>query len=122
MTRKIRLKTNKVCKYKVRLNIHGGKQDYGVNYWETYAPVVTWAAIWLLLVLALMYGWCTIPVNFVLAYPQAPVECPLYMKIPKGFQVQHGNRQTHVLHILRNYMARNNPEREFGISTYIKDC
>ena len=27
------------------LNVHGGKQTYGVNYFETYAPVVTWFAI-----------------------------------------------------------------------------
>jgi hypothetical protein len=44
MKRKRRLKTNKVYKHKARLNIHGGQQEYGVNYWETYAPVVTWAA------------------------------------------------------------------------------
>jgi Reverse transcriptase (RNA-dependent DNA polymerase) len=91
-----------VYKYKARLNIHGGQQEYSVNYWETFAPIVIWAAIRLLLVLALMYGWCTIQVDFILAYPQAPVECPLYMKIPKGFQVRHGNWKTHVLRILRN--------------------
>jgi Reverse transcriptase (RNA-dependent DNA polymerase) len=102
MKRKRRLRNNEVYKHKARLNIHGGQQEYGVNYWETYAPVVTWAAIRLLLVLALMYRWHTVQIDFVLAYPQAPVECPLYMKIPKGFQIQNGNRDTHVLRILRN--------------------
>jgi Reverse transcriptase (RNA-dependent DNA polymerase) len=102
MKRKRRLKTNEVYKHKARLNIHGGQQEYGVNYWETYAPVVTWAAIRLLLVLALMYGWTTIQIDFILAYPQAEVECPLYMKIPKGFTIQNGDRNTHVLRILRN--------------------
>jgi Reverse transcriptase (RNA-dependent DNA polymerase) len=102
MKRKRRLKTNEVNKHKARLNIHGGQQELGVNYWETYSPVVTWAAIRLLLILAIMYCWYTLQIDFVLAYPQAPVECELYMKIPKGFTISGGNRRTHVLRILRN--------------------
>jgi hypothetical protein len=34
--------TNKIKKYKARLNLHGGKQVFGLNYYETYALVVTW--------------------------------------------------------------------------------
>ncbi len=37
--------TNTITKYKVCLNLHGGKQEFGVNYYETYAPVITWFAI-----------------------------------------------------------------------------
>ena len=33
--RKRRIATNEVYKWKARLNIHGGKQTYGLNYWET---------------------------------------------------------------------------------------
>jgi hypothetical protein len=33
-----------VKKHKAQLNLHGGKQVYGMNYFETYAPVVTWFA------------------------------------------------------------------------------
>jgi hypothetical protein len=39
------LTTNKIKLHKARLNLHGGKQIYGMNYFETYAPVVTWFAI-----------------------------------------------------------------------------
>jgi hypothetical protein len=38
------LTTNEIKIHKARLNIHGGKQVYDVNYYETYAPVVTWFA------------------------------------------------------------------------------
>jgi hypothetical protein len=38
--RKRRIDTREVYKYKARLNIHGGMQKHGVNYWETYPPVV----------------------------------------------------------------------------------
>jgi Reverse transcriptase (RNA-dependent DNA polymerase) len=102
MKQKRQLKTNKVYKHKARLNIHGGQQQHGVNYWETFAPVVTWAAIRLLLVLALLHSWFTLQIDFVLAYPQAPVECELFMQIPHGFTIAGGNRKTHALKILRN--------------------
>jgi hypothetical protein len=35
------LTTNKVKSHKVRLNLHGRRQVYGMNYFETYTPVVT---------------------------------------------------------------------------------
>ena len=41
MRRKRRLATGEIYKWKARLTIHGG-QTHGVNYWETYSPVVRW--------------------------------------------------------------------------------
>lgn len=40
MRQKRRLGTGEVYKYKACLNMHGGKQQHGVNFWETYSPVV----------------------------------------------------------------------------------
>jgi hypothetical protein len=34
--------TNKIKKYTARPNLHRGKQVFGLNYYETYALVVTW--------------------------------------------------------------------------------
>jgi Reverse transcriptase (RNA-dependent DNA polymerase) len=102
MKRKRRLKTNEVYKRKARLNIHGGQQELGVNYWETYAPVLTWPAIRLLLALSIICGWKSKQIDFVLAYPQAPVECELYMKIPEGFTIEGVTNKTHALKILKN--------------------
>ncbi len=42
MRRKRDLTTNAITKHKARLNLHGGKQEFGVNYYETY---ITWFAI-----------------------------------------------------------------------------
>jgi hypothetical protein len=39
MRRKRYIDTRLVYKRKARLNIHGGKQEHGINFWETYAPV-----------------------------------------------------------------------------------
>ncbi len=51
------LTKNKVKSHKARLNLHGGKQVYGMNYFETYAPVVTWFAIRLMIIFGIIFCW-----------------------------------------------------------------
>jgi hypothetical protein len=38
--RKRAIATQQVYKWKTCLNVHGGKETKGINYWETYTPVV----------------------------------------------------------------------------------
>jgi hypothetical protein len=57
MKQKCRIKTQEVYTWKARLNVHGRHQVYGVNFWETFAPVVTWASIQSVLILSLLHGW-----------------------------------------------------------------
>jgi hypothetical protein len=104
MKRKRDILTRKVLKYKARLNVHGGKQEYAVNFFKTYSPVVTWAAVWLMTTFAWLNNWHTIQCDFVLAYPQATVEFDLYMELPKGIQLSSGNRKTHVLLLIKNFI------------------
>jgi hypothetical protein len=96
------LTTNDVKGHKARLNIHGGKQEYGVNYFETYAPVVTWFAIRFFIILGIFLGWSMRQIDFILAYPQAPVEHDLYMELPPGIETKHGNSKDYVLKLLAN--------------------
>jgi hypothetical protein len=37
--------TGTISKYKACLNTHGRQQELGVNYWDTYAPVVHWMSV-----------------------------------------------------------------------------
>ena len=39
MKRKRRIATREIYKWKARLNVHGGKQEKGIHFWETYSPV-----------------------------------------------------------------------------------
>ena len=41
-----------LTKHKSRLCAHGGQQTWGQDCWDTYAPVVTWASVRLLLIVA----------------------------------------------------------------------
>jgi hypothetical protein len=64
MHRKRQIATQEVYKWKVRLNIHGGKQEHGINYWQTYTPVISWTTICLYLILALINSWKTPQLGF----------------------------------------------------------
>jgi hypothetical protein len=72
-------------KHKARLCAHGGMQTWGQNYWETYAPVVNWASVCLILAITKIHGLSSESIDFVLAFPQADLENPLYMELPIGF-------------------------------------
>ena len=94
--------TNEITKYKARLNVHGGKQTFGVNYFDTYAPVVTWFAIRLLIICAIVLHWQLRQVDFIMSYAQAPIECDMYLQLPDGIETDTGNSKTHVLKLLCN--------------------
>ena len=96
------LTTNEITKYKARLNVHGGKQTYGVNYFDTYAPVVTWFAIRLVIIFAIVFNWSIKQVDFVMAYSQAPIENDLYMDLPVGIHTKHGSAKDFVLKLTAN--------------------
>ena len=102
MRRKRRINTQEVYKWKARLNVHGGQQEHGVHYWDTYAPVVTWQTVRLFLILSLLLGWQSRQLDFVMAYPQAPAEMPLYMRLPQGYKRRGMSRKTHALKLIRN--------------------
>jgi hypothetical protein len=102
MQRKQDLTTGRVTKHKARLNLHSGKQEFGTNDYETYAPVIVWFAIWLLIVFGILFHWALCQVDFVMAYPQASIEMDMYMKLPTGIHTKHRNSKDHILKLLAN--------------------
>jgi hypothetical protein len=75
---------------------------YGMNYYETYVPIVTWFAIRLMIVFGILFQWSLEQVDFVMAYPQAPIEMDIYMELKQGIQTATGNSNDHVLQLLKN--------------------
>ncbi len=87
-------------KHKARLCAHGGMQTWGENYWETYAMVVNWASVHLILAIAKIHGLVSKSIDFVLAFPQADLEVPVYMELPIGFDAPNSdNRKFYVLRL-----------------------
>ncbi len=111
MKRKRDLRTGAITKYKARLNIDGSRMVQGRDYDLTYAPVATWNAIWLILIMVLLHNWHTVQLDYVLAYPQAPITRELYMNIPKGVSVPHGESKDYVLKLKRNLYGQKQAAR-----------
>lgn len=119
MKRKRDIKTQQVYKHKARLNIHGGQQEYGTHYTDTFSPVVHWFSVRLLLVMAKLHGYYTRQVDFVLAYPQADLPFENYMKLPHGIKTAEGSRESHVLKLKKNIYGGRNSGRIWY--DYLKD-
>ena len=105
-----RFPDGRINKHKARLCAHGGMQTYGVNYWETYAPTVNWISVRFLLVVAQVLDLNTQAIDFVLAFPQADLDVPVYMELPAGMELAgHGNRSnTYVLRLKKNLYGLKN--------------
>jgi len=64
-------------------------QTWGQNYWETYVPVVNGASVRLILAIAKIHGLSSKSINFVLTFPQADLEIPVYMELPVAPEGEH---------------------------------
>ena len=98
-----RLPNGELLKHKSRLCCHGGMQQWGVNYWETYSPVVNWMSVRLMLTMSLLHNLQTKSIDFVLAFPQAPLDVEIFAHLPQGFKALPGlNEHSTILLIKKN--------------------
>lgn len=75
--------------YKARLVVKGYKQVYGVDYFDTFAPVVRFETLRALLLLAGLSNYDVWQFDVVTAFLNAALKEEIYMKQPDGF-VQRG--------------------------------
>ena len=62
-------------------------QQYGVNYSVNYSPIVKWINIRFLMIVAQVLELDTQAIDFVLAFPHAELEVPVYMELPAGMDL-----------------------------------
>jgi hypothetical protein len=84
------------------VSMEGGKSMESTTGRPTPSPVVNWVSIRLCLTLALLFQWKTRQIDFVLAFPQAEVECNLFMYLPRGLTFTGVHCRTHCLKLKRN--------------------
>jgi Reverse transcriptase (RNA-dependent DNA polymerase) len=101
MRQKRKVMDGTIYMWKARLNIDGGKQIQGLDYWDTCAPVTSWSIICLILLISILNRGIICQLDFVQAFPQTPIQTELFMEIPKGYTII-GNRNDHVLKLIRN--------------------
>lgn len=73
-------------KLKARFCVRGDLQIQGVDVFETYAPVVSWSTVRLLLILSIILGLSTTQVDYTAAFCQAPINHDVYISQPNGWQ------------------------------------
>ena len=74
-----------LLKHKCRICADGSQQRHGIDYWDTYSPIVQWSTVRLIMVLASTLELKSCQVDYQQAFPQAPLDDNVYMRIPEGW-------------------------------------
>lgn len=95
-----KLKVNsegQISRYKARLVAQGCGQVNGVDYNQTYAPVIAFAVLRLLLGLAFIFNWHVRHIDIKCAYLYGGLNEEIYMRLPLGYPTQ----QTKIVRLLK---------------------
>ena len=74
--------TGELLKHKASLCVDGSKQTHSVDYWEMYAPVVSWSTVCLMLTKSAILGLKSCQVDYTQPFSQAFLMDDVYMWIP----------------------------------------
>jgi hypothetical protein len=74
-----------IRKLKARLCARGFEQIEGRDYFETFAPVVQWLTVRLILVMTIIMGLENQQIDYTAAFVQAPIDTDVYMEMPRMF-------------------------------------
>jgi hypothetical protein len=76
-----------VCRYKARLVAKGFNQQYGIDYTETFAPVLKYKSLRIILVLSVIYQTELEQLDVKTAFLNASVSEDIYVSIPEGMNM-----------------------------------
>src|SRR5262249_15118918 len=82
---KIKYNPDNSVRYKARLVVKGYKQQYGIDYTETFAPVVTLKTVRAIMAICTAKGLKPYQMDVKNAFTQSELKETIYMKQPEGF-------------------------------------
>ena len=82
---------NEIARYKARLMAQGFSQRPGIDYDETYSPVMDIITFRYLISLSVSEGLDMRLMDVITAYLYGMLENDIYMKVPEGFQLHQVN-------------------------------
>jgi hypothetical protein len=77
-----------IRKLKARICAQGFEQIEGVDYFETFAPVVQWMTVRVVLIMTILLNLENKQIDYTAAFLQAPIDHDVYIEMPKLFQVE----------------------------------
>ena len=90
MTRRgpLNARDGNIRKFKARFCFRGDQQVFRIDYFDTFAPVVCWTTVRILLILSVILGLDTKQVDYTCAFLQATITEDVCM--PRGFEEEVG--------------------------------
>ena len=82
---------NEIIRYKVQLVAQGFSQRPGIDYKETYSPVMDAITFRFLIILAVFEGLDMRLMDVITTYLYGSIDNDIYMKIPEGFKLPEEN-------------------------------
>lgn len=82
----VKEKDGMVVRFKARLVARGFTQQLGIDYEQTYSPVLKYKTLRIILTLVVRYGWRLEIMDVQTAYLHADLKETVYMQQPEGFE------------------------------------
>ncbi|KAG2859340.1 hypothetical protein PC115_g25756 [Phytophthora cactorum] len=101
-------------KYKARLVAKGFKQKYGIDYTETFSPVVKYVTLRMIIAIAKYFGWPLDQLDVVTAFLYGIMKELVFCAVPEASfaRVERDLRRVRVLHRLSSIGVRPVPLRQ----------
>jgi len=81
----------RVKKFKARFCARGDRQQEGIDYFETWAPVVQWSTVRIVMILAAKLGLISVQCDITAAFIHGRVQETIYVHQPRGFHRGQGD-------------------------------
>ncbi|KAF0744196.1 hypothetical protein AaE_008496, partial [Aphanomyces astaci] len=113
--------TRQVARYKARLDIQGHTKVQGVDFKESYTPVIGKEILRLMLTLGAVLDYEIDAMDVITAFLNGEIDCEVYVKHPPGFGTSKHPRN--VLRVLRSvYGLKQAPRLWFQtLATYLRE-
>ena len=80
-------------------------QREGIDFYSTFATVVNWSTVRLIIMMAEMARWESRQIDYVLDLSQSPINSDVYLHLPAVFHVYGEEKnETHFLKLKKIYM------------------
>ena len=119
-----------VIKLKARICARGFEQEHGVDYFETFAPVVQWMTVRIMLIFTILIGLENKQIDYQSAFIQCKLDDTVYVAMPKLFEKEghvwelhraiYGLKQSPRAYFL--YSKHKLEQLGFSQSVYISNC